>query len=202
MGIMRAIVELRDKIRKEWDESECFDIVPYPILNDERAIDKIEYLKGEISSRDEEIENLKKEYEGRIQSLLAQIEEKEEIIKKAETQGFDIESDEDGDGSQYDSADVDSESDDMPPLIDEHQQTVFNITDDQMHTEDVMVSEITERNSIINKENNDEDGGDDNVENKENENGDDDENKDEENYEIIDVDENTENKTRSDRTKS
>merc|ERR1712032_1243542 len=75
--IMRAIVELRDKIRKEWDESECFDIVPYPILNDERAIDKIEYLKGEISSRDEEIENLKKEYEQRIQSLLAQIEEKE-----------------------------------------------------------------------------------------------------------------------------
>merc|ERR1712115_210623 len=182
---MRAIVELRDKIRKEWDESECFDIVPYPILNDERAIDKIEYLKGEISSRDEEIENLKKEYEGRIQSLLAQIEEKEEIIKKAETEGFVMESDEDGDGSQYDSADVDSESDDMPPLIDEHQQTVFNITDDQMHTEDVMVSEISERNSIINKENNDMDGNDDNVENKENENGDDDENKDEENYEII-----------------
>ena len=49
--IMRAIVELMDKIRKEWDESEACDIMSYPnqYLNDERSTDKIVFLEGEIT---------------------------------------------------------------------------------------------------------------------------------------------------------
>eukprot|EP01083_Nonionella_stella_P075158 204131_1 len=60
--------------RTEWDESECFDIIPYPIMNDDRAIDRIKYLEGEISRRDQQIEDDKKMHEARI--------EKEEIIKQ------------------------------------------------------------------------------------------------------------------------
>eukprot|EP01083_Nonionella_stella_P296644 1007693_1 len=131
--ILRAIVELRDKIRKEWDECEPFDIMSYPnqYLNDERASDKINYLESEIEKRDDEIAQLKKDYEARIQSLIGQIEEKEAIIEQAEKDGFILDDNSDRDTDyNTDSASVTDE--DMPPLIDAHQRTSSYFNDSQL----------------------------------------------------------------------
>ena len=97
--IMRAIVELRDKIRKEWDESECFDVVPHLIMNDERAMDKIALLESQLSEKQKEMERMEKEYEERIQKLIGEISEKETIIKQAEDDGFIFGGDGKGNGS-------------------------------------------------------------------------------------------------------
>eukprot|EP01084_Bolivina_argentea_P010680 19913_1 len=112
--ILRAIIELRDKIRKDWDESEPFDIISYPnqCLNDERSTDIINYLQSEIGKTDDEIAQFKKNYEARIQYLISQIEEKEAIIQQAERDGFIVD----------DNSDIDTDSafisdEDMPPLF-------------------------------------------------------------------------------------
>uniref|UniRef100_A0A7S0TE08 Calmodulin n=1 Tax=Elphidium margaritaceum TaxID=933848 RepID=A0A7S0TE08_9EUKA len=104
--ILRAIQALRDRVRTEWDESDCFDVVPYPILNDERAVDKIAALQAAIAERDEETENLRKEYEARIKALCDSVEEKEKIIERAKTEGFIVE---DGE-HKHDSDDMAMES--------------------------------------------------------------------------------------------
>eukprot|EP01084_Bolivina_argentea_P299091 515533_1 len=146
--IMRAIVKLRDKIRTEWDESECFDIIPYPIMNDDRAIDRIKYLEGEISRRDQQIEDDKKMYEARIEKLLGQISEKEEIIKQAEQDGFIMEDGEDQDSAYATSDSADVTDDEMPPLIDafSKQQTMMYMDEQDPNGP---TSQIAERHSIV-----------------------------------------------------
>merc|ERR1712228_346221 len=148
--IMRAIIELRDKIRTEWDESECFDVIPHILLNDERAMDKIVMLESTLNERDEEIVALRQEYESRIQTLLSEISEKETIIKQAEDDGFIFDDDGKNDNdSAYnsDSADVSSATDeDMPPLIDAQQTIAYFGDDNQQENEQQDVDEENEDN--------------------------------------------------------
>ena len=209
--IMRAITELRDAVRTEWDESECIDIIPYLIMNDPRATDKIEELQGEISKRDEELENLKREYDARIAKLCKTIEEKEAVISQATEQGF-VFGDDDKDDDDMDVSDSASVTDDdMPPLIEAHQQTVM------IQEHDIMTSQILESNNtaeqaqvngIENGTNEIDDANqtNENETNETNQTDDIDENneetKDEEAFEIVNKDDATENKSREERSGS
>merc|ERR1712130_400490 len=93
-----------------------------------------------------ELMNMKKEYDQRIESLLAQISEKEQIIEEAEKDGFIMDDNKENDSENYsDSADV--TDDDMPPLIDAHQQTIAYFGSEE-NVNNEMSSQITERNSI------------------------------------------------------
>lgn len=149
--LMRHIVDLRDAIRTEWDESDFFDVIPHLIMNDERAMDKIEALKGEISKLEEEKQSMKEDFERRIQDLLARIDEKDAIIALAEQQGFDP-NDDNKDNSDYESDLMDNTASDsdMPELIEESgyisaQNESHNPTDEQS------VANSSHRNSIQNE---------------------------------------------------
>eukprot|EP01084_Bolivina_argentea_P033191 61427_1 len=94
--LIRAIRELRDEIRTDWDE--CENVIDIPYLPQIRATDTVAELEGEISSKNEQIEQLKKDYESRIKQLLLKIEEKDSIINKAVEDGFIFNDDGGGDG--------------------------------------------------------------------------------------------------------
>eukprot|EP01084_Bolivina_argentea_P212246 360813_1 len=85
---------------------------------------------------EEEIAQLKKDYEVRIQSLLENIEEKEGIIQQAKKDGFTVDDDSD---YNTDSASVTDE--DMPPLFGAHQQTIKYFNDE----EDIVVDNTHEQ---------------------------------------------------------